>query len=117
MLFLGNGHVPISLRRIEAISAPLAVSPREQATAVAGGMGHLGPTPAPAIFYAALPAFATALEARFFERTASYGLRSPEKLRRIAATFPLFHAVFSFPFSSLMPDFSQNCLTRSSAKA
>ena len=77
----------------------------EQAAAVAGGMGHLGPTPAPAIFYAALPAFATALEARFFKRTASYGLRAPEKLRRIAATFPLFHAVFSFPFSSLTPDF------------
>ena len=37
----------------------------EQAAAVAGGMGHLGPTPAPAAFYAALPAFATASGALF----------------------------------------------------
>ena len=40
----------------------------EQAAAVAGGMGHLGPTPAPAAFYAVLPAFATASGALFFER-------------------------------------------------
>ena len=66
----------------------------EQTAAVAGGMGYLGPTSAPAAFYAALPAFATAQGARFFVRAASYGLRLPERLRRIAATFPLFHAVF-----------------------
>ena len=64
----------------------------EQTAAVAGSIGHLGPTPA--TFYAALPAFATAPGTRFFVRAASYGLRLPERLRRIAATFPLFHAVF-----------------------
>ena len=60
----------------------------EQAAAVAGGMGHLGPTSAPAAFYAALPAFATASGALFFERQASCAIAQFPKL------FDAIHAPF-----------------------
>ena len=60
----------------------------EQTAAVAGGMGYLGPTSAPAAFYAALPAFATASGALFFERQASCAIAQFPKL------FDAIHAPF-----------------------
>ena len=85
----------------------------EQTAAVAGGMGHLGPTPD--AFYAAFPRFATAL-----------GRAHPKGFAVSRATIPWFSAPNvrqgrrpSHPqilWRSAL-DFSQNCLARSHPSA